>query len=94
MDIEVAREELEQLIAEHGTLAHLGVKKYGKSLIIRSDTSQGEQKHARLTHLGGAQWGLSFPLHLGRWERSPFAGSLPELWETLTTNFPFYLEHA
>ena len=93
MDIEAARKQLEQLIVEHGDLTHLSVKKYGKSLIVRSDTSQGQHKHARLTYLGGAQWGLSFPLHTGRWEQSPFTGSLPELWETLTTNFAFYLEY-
>jgi len=93
MTIQESQDELEQLIGEHDALAHLCVKKHGKSLIVFSGVGADEQKHARLTQFGSDQWGLSFQLHTGRWEKTPFTGSLSELWETLHTDFPFHLDH-
>lgn len=93
MDIDDARHELAETLADREGLEHLQVKKHGSSLVIYSGAGDDEQKHARLTHLGGSIWGLSFPLHTGRWEKTPFTGTAIELLDTLTTNFPFYLEH-
>lgn len=33
----------------------------------------------RLTHMGGARYGLSVRRHTGRWEKTPFSGTLSEL---------------
>jgi hypothetical protein len=92
MDLEDARAQLEGLIAEHPQRTHLRVKKHGSSLVLSSGTGATVERHARLTRLAAEEWGLSFPHHSGRWERTPFAGSLRELWQTLVTDFPWYLE--
>jgi hypothetical protein len=92
MDLEDACAQLERLAAEQPHLAHLRVKKHGSSLVLFSGAGEGVQRHARFTQIAAAEWGLSFPLHTGRWEKTPFTGSLREIWETLVTNFPFYLE--
>lgn len=89
---EDARKQLEQLIASNSEFSHLQVKKYGKSLVIHSGSGPDEQKHARFTNFTSTEWGVSLPHHNGRWEQTPFTGTLPELWDTLITNFPFYLE--
>jgi hypothetical protein len=46
----------------------------------------------RFTALGRDIWGLSFPTHAGRWERTPFVGSMQEVFNTLITDFRFYLD--
>ena len=38
----------------------------------------------RLTHLGGPRYGLSVRRHTGRWERTPFQGTLSELVEAMS----------
>jgi hypothetical protein len=92
MDLEDARAQLEQLAAAHPQLAHLRVKKHGSSLVLFSGVGAAMQRHARFTQIAAAEWGLSFPLHTGRWDRTPFTGSLREIWEMLVTDFPCYLE--
>lgn len=83
---------LEQMLTEHDGLGHLRVKKRGDSLTIHSGEVSDPHAHARLTHLGGQQWGLSLPRHTGRWERTPFVGTMSEVIDTLTDDFSFYLE--
>lgn len=84
--------ELQELLEEHGDLDHLQVRKHGKSLILYSGEEQDKENHARFTMVGRDLWGLSFPHHTGKWERVPFTGSLEELFDTVTSNFPFLLE--
>lgn len=92
MDIDDAKSELERRCAGDDTLQHLRIQKYGKSLTLLSGPNDDAQKHARFTHIAGSTWGLSFPRHTSKWEKTPFTGTLDELVETLVTNFPFYLE--
>jgi len=92
MDIDDAREQLEDLLAGESALSHLQIKKRGASLSLHSGQSPNENKHARFTHLRGPIWGLSFPHHSGRWETTPFTGSLEELLQTLVNDFSFFLD--
>jgi hypothetical protein len=92
MDIDTAKSGLETVCAGNEQLAHLRVKKYGKSLMLMSGPEHDAQKHARFGHIAGSTWGLSFPRHTGKWEKTPFTGTLDDLLDTLVTNFPFYLE--
>lgn len=85
-------EELEEKLAKHDGLKHLCVKKRGDSLIIYSGASKDAQNHARLTYLGEDDWGLSFPKHTGRWERTPFTGTMDNILNTLICNFRCCLE--
>ena len=91
MILKAAQNQLKEFIVS-AEQPHLLVKKYGSSLIIYSlDVQKHVQKHARMTHLGVDQWGLSFPRYTGRWEKTPFQGSILELWEIILKNFPFLL---
>jgi len=85
-------EDLGDSLARYQGLDHLRVKRRGDSPTIFSGQSPDTQLHARLTHLGAGQWGLSLPRHTGRWERTPFVGPMDDVVETLVTNFGFYFE--
>lgn len=87
-----APEELESILRRYPDLAHLCVKKRGQSMTLCSENAQGAQEHARFTFLGAGTWGLSLPHHTGRWEKTPFTGSMEELVDVLVENFGFYLE--
>ena len=85
-------EELEEVLARYEGLDHLRVKKRGDSLTILSGDCADPNFHARITHLGRGEWGLSLPHHTGRWEKTPFTGSMNEVIETVVTDFSFYLD--
>lgn len=85
-------EELKELLARHEQLGHLQVKRRGDSLTIYSGAASDLHLHARLTHLGKGHWGLSLPLHTGRWERTPFMATMDELVATITSGFGAYLD--
>lgn len=85
-------EELEEKLHEHDELTHLCVKVRGDKLVIYSGDANDPQKHARLTDIGRGIWGLSLPRHTGRWEPTPFTGTIEEILDTLVSNFSFYLE--
>lgn len=86
-----ADEDLRRLIASFDGLEHLRVKRRGKSLTLYSTDSAGTLNHARLTWLGGATWGLSLPRHTGRWEKTPFIGTLDDIVSILTQMLGFHL---
>ena len=76
--------ELEEMLASNDELQHLRVKQRGESLTLVSGPDTDEVAHAKLTVLGTDVWALSFPTRSGRWERTPFAGSLDEMSHVLT----------
>lgn len=82
--IERAQERLVKLLAKSKVTAGLHVRVRGKNLtLVREETGpDGEPEddpRARLTHLGGEQFGVSVLRHTGRWERTPFEGSIDEV---------------
>ena len=85
-------EEVEDLLRRQEGFDHLRVNKRGDSITLYSGDGPNRQQHARLTHLEPTTWGLSFPRHTGRWERTPLIGSLEELVTTLVRDFSFHLE--
>jgi len=72
-------------------LTHLAVKKRGDSLTIYSESDGIADKRAKLTALGLGNWGLSLPRHTGRWEKTPFIGTMEELVALLFENFQWFL---
>lgn len=83
---------LGELLERHEKLEHLCVKKWGKHLTLYSNEGKEQHNHARLTWLGGQSWGLSLPNWIGRWERTPFMGTMKEIIETLVEDLGFHLE--
>jgi hypothetical protein len=91
MILDSAATQLQRKLAAYNGLEHLRVRRRGKALVIYSDTLDGTGNHAKLTALGGQQWGLSLPRPTGRWERTPFVGTLDELVATLTQMLGWHL---
>lgn len=84
--VERAREQLETLLGEQELTAGLHVRVHGKHLtLVREETGPGgepeDDPRVRLTHLGGEHFGMSVLRHTGKWERTPFEGSIGEVVE-------------
>ena len=87
----LGKKELQELLEQHEGLHHLRINKRGKTVYIVSGEGQQMYKHARLSKLGNDVWGLSVPRHTGRWEKTPFMGTLSDTATILTQQLGFYL---
>ena len=87
--VDAARECLIPMLDAHESTRGLYVKVRGKQLILgRRETLGPEQEpddddRVRLTHRGGDSYGLAVMRHTGRWEQTPFSGTLEELLEIM-----------
>lgn len=82
---------LERLLAAHEGLGHLAVKRRGRSLTLCSEDAYGPTRHAKLDWLGAKLWELSLPTRSGRWQRTPFTGTLDELLQILIQMLGWHL---
>ncbi len=80
LDMNAQANALRAVLAERD-LTHLHVTKRGKALTVHSGPEDDPDPEARLTHLGRDQWRLDFRHHTGRWEQTPFTGTLEEMIE-------------
>lgn len=92
MDIETAAYRLETALGK-SSFQHLRVKTRGQALTILSGKTDNVWPHARLSRNSpkGNSWRLSFPNRRGRWDKTPFVGSLDEMVALLTRDFAFHL---
>lgn len=89
--MQIAQSQLIQLLEADnrtkGTYVHI----HGDHLIVgrqepfAPDGSLVDDDRLRLTRLNASSYGLSVKRHTGRWERTPFSGSLEEMVETIQT---------
>jgi hypothetical protein len=81
---------LRDLLHRHGGLEHLKVRRHGASLVLYSLWEDVKENRARLTMVSRTRWRLDMPLHTGRWQPTPYIGSLVDLFHLLTTDLaPF-----
>ncbi len=85
-----ALRSLEALLEADEVTAGLAVRAHGVNLILarEEEAASGEMfadDRVRLTRLSKTRWGLSVKRHTGRWERTPYAGSLDEMVTTIQT---------
>ena len=85
--MERALQSLEALLEGDEVTAGLVVRAHGENLILAREENgaDGERvidDRVRLTRLSKTTWGLSVKRHTGRWERTPFTGSLGRWWRT------------
>lgn len=73
-------------------LAHLRARKYGATVIVESGPADDVYKHLRLTRDGVNVWQLHIADHRGRWEFTPFRGSLDELVTLVADTLPWTLQ--
>ena len=83
--LQAAQEELVSLLAQHEMTKGLYVRARGKHLTVGREVPEPDDKkpeaddRVRLTHLSDGQFGLSVMRHTGKWEKTPFCGTLDEL---------------
>ena len=82
---EAARQQLEKMLAGNPLTEGLYVRAWGDHLILGRHEAfgpEGEMEaddRLRLTARTASSWGLSVRRHTGRWEKTPFTGSLEDL---------------
>ena len=87
----IPKARLETLLAGDERTAGTYVRVHGDNLIIGRREPWGpdgeveNDDRVRLTKLGASTYGLSVKRHTGRWERTPFSGSMEEMVEVILT---------
>jgi hypothetical protein len=82
--------EVRQLLKNKG-LHHLNVLARGSHTVIYSEDDGEKINRARFTHIDRDSYQLGIADHRGKWNITPFEGTLPELVEMLTEQFFFIL---
>lgn len=86
--MEADRARLVPLLEDSELTAGMSVRIHGDHLILaRSDAGREANliDRVRLTRLSASRYGLSVKRHTGRWERTPFSGSLNEMVQVMQT---------
>jgi hypothetical protein len=82
---QIAQTQLSQLLEAHETTAGMYVRVHGDHLIagrkeaFGPDNKLEDDDKVRLTRLNNSTFGLSVKRHTGRWEKTPFSGSMKEM---------------
>jgi len=79
---------LEGMLGANEMISGLIARAHGENLILgyveEADDGTGyRDDRVRLTRLSQQRWGLSVKRHTGRWERTPFSGSMDEMMHTV-----------
>jgi len=81
----IAEVTVKGLLEAHPPTAGMYVRAHGDHLILGRQEPVGpngqpeNDDRVRLTQLTASTYGLSVKRHTGRWERTPFAGTLEEM---------------
>lgn len=86
----LAHSKLTRLLTAHPATTGMYVRVHGTHLIVgRQETGpdgeHGADDRVRLTRLTSTNFGLSVKRHTGRWERTPFSGSMEDVVGTVLT---------
>jgi len=88
-EMRIAESKLRGLLDAHEPTADLSVRVHGDHLILGRHEPVGpngemeNDDRVRLTRLSASTYGLSVKRHTGRWERTPFSGSMAEMVDTI-----------
>ena len=91
VDLRSAAADLEKLLGADRLTAGMLVRARGVHLIVGREDSEDPSgagridDRVRLTRLDSVTWGLSVKRHDGRWERTPFTGTIAELVDVMLT---------
>ena len=90
--MQIAHSQLEKLLEAQERTSGMVVRIHGTHLIIGRreplvgpDGKLGDDDRVRLTRLNASSYGLSVKRHTGRWERTPFSGTIKEMVEAIQT---------
>ena len=80
-----ARAKLQGMLDQHQLTQGMYVRVYGDHLLVGREEQVGptgqltKEDRVRFTRLGTSRYGLSVKRHTGRWERTPFSGSMNQM---------------
>ncbi len=85
-----AKQVIDEMIESEDMTAGMVTRVHGDNLILarQEEADSGEMvrdDRVRLTRLNQSTWGLSVKRHTGRWERTPFSGSMREVMDAVWT---------
>ena len=86
-----AREELVELLEANELTSGMYVRVHGDNLLVgRNEHYEPDHKpiaddRVRLTRLSRSRYGLSVKRHTGRWEQTPFSGTMKEMVDAICT---------
>lgn len=89
MEMRAAESKLRSLLDAHEPTASLYIRVHGDHLILGRREPVGpsaqmeNEDRVRLTRLSASAYGLSVKRHTGRWEHTPFSGSMEEMVDTI-----------
>jgi hypothetical protein len=72
-------------------LAHLRTRTHGSLIVIESGPVDDPDPRARFRRAAVHLWTLEMATHTGRWEKTPFRASLPQLLDLLVDTFGWTL---
>ena len=84
-----AESRLRELLDRHEQTAGLYIRVHGDHLILGRQEPigpNGERENddrVRLTRFSASAYGLSVKRHTGRWERTPFSGTIEDMVDTI-----------
>lgn len=84
-----AKTQLIEMLEQSEITAGMYVRVYGDHLIAGRKEPLGEggeledDDRVRFTRLSGRTYGLSVKRHTGRWEQTPFTGSMKDIVQTV-----------
>ena len=81
---------VEKKLKEH-QLNHLKVSKRGNRITIYSEYEGIKENRCRFTNIASKKYILDMANHTGKWEPTPFEGSVADLLEMLIEQFPWML---
>jgi hypothetical protein len=86
------RLQAEQLLRDHPECKHLRVRARGDLVVLESGPADDPVPHLRFRRATVQWWYLEMPTHTGQWERTPYRGSMGELFHIVQQQFGWTLE--
>lgn len=87
---DIDKSDLSELLEAKG-LHHLHVLSRGNHLVIYSEENGDKVPRARFSRIDRNMYQLGMADHRGKWDATPFTGTLSELFDMLTDQFGFVL---
>lgn len=72
-------------------MEHLDVDIRGSHVILYSGDDGDKWNRIRLTRLGGGAYQLAMADHRGKWDPTPFTGTMEQLLDLVASDFPWML---
>ena len=87
-----AQTKLRQRLDADDMTRDLAIQRRGKNLVLARQVEHQSGEHhtefedrVRFTQIGPSLFGLSVKRHTGRWEQTPFSGTIDDLVDVITT---------